>query len=57
MVKHRLESEGISAHVHGEMLQGAIGELPPIGGHIKVMVLDDDLEQALTVIADADELS
>jgi antitoxin component YwqK of YwqJK toxin-antitoxin module len=49
MVAHMLEHEGIKAQVHGEYLQGAIGEIPPVG-HIKVSVADEDYQRARLLI-------
>lgn len=51
MIVHMLEQEGIKAFLHGEYLQGAIGELPA-NDFIKILVIDDDYENARTLIAE-----
>jgi hypothetical protein len=45
MLAHLLGEAGILAHVHGEALQGAIGELPA-GNVIQLMVSDEDFDRA-----------
>jgi hypothetical protein len=54
LVKGALESDGIPAHVAGEYLTGAIGELPALG-LVAVMVPEHCLEQAAGVVAAVDE--
>ena len=49
-----LEAEGISAHIDGEFLQGAIGELPAVG-LISVNVEDVCLVEAENVIEKYDQ--
>lgn len=49
LIKSLLASEGITSEVLGEFLQGAVGELPP-GGLIRVVVNDNDFEDANTII-------
>ncbi len=55
LVRNALESVGIPAHVAGEYLTGAIGELPAMG-LLAVMVADTDVERAtaLATAIDAD---
>ena len=48
-IKGLLESEGITANIIGEYLQGAIGELPATG-LIRVVVDDNDYQQAAEII-------
>ena len=36
-----LKQEGIEAHIHGEALQGAMGEIP-VNGLVRLLVADDD---------------
>jgi len=49
LIKSLLASEGITAEVVGEFLQGAIGELPP-GGLIRVVVDENDYDNANAII-------
>jgi hypothetical protein len=51
LIKGLLENHGIAAFVSGDYLQGAIGELPPMG-MITVGVADDLAERAAALIAD-----
>jgi Putative prokaryotic signal transducing protein len=44
-----LKQDGIDAHIFGEHLQGAIGELP-MAGLIKIMVQDSDFNQAKQLV-------
>lgn len=50
MLVDMLASEGIEAHLHGEHLLGAVGELP-MSGLLGLMVADEWAEQAQTLIA------
>ncbi|MCW7536857.1 DUF2007 domain-containing protein [Aquabacterium sp. A7-Y] len=50
MIVDLLKQEGVSAHIHGEHLQGAIGELPA-SGLVRVAVDDADVERARETIA------
>lgn len=57
LVRHVLEQHGIAAHVSGEYLIGAIGELP-LQGLVNVLVADHDFEEAARLAAEIDaELS
>lgn len=49
MLAHLLDQAGIPAHVHGEALQGAVGELPA-GGLIQLMVAEDHYDNARQLI-------
>lgn len=49
LVKGLLEAQGIDTFVNGQYLQGAIGELMPMG-HIKLSVDDEDELAALRII-------
>lgn len=51
LVMHQLQQAGIAASIEGEYLQGGIGELPA-AGNIRVVVPDDDADEARQVIAD-----
>ena len=51
IVAGMLEAHGIAAHVGGHYLQGAIGDLPPLG-IANVSVADEDIEAAMAVIAE-----
>jgi len=53
LVMHQLQQAGIEATIQGEYLQGGIGELPA-AGNIRVMVGEDDVDEARQVIADWD---
>ena len=53
LIKGLLASLGIDSFIRGEHLVGAIGELPAIG-LLAVMVADEDLAAARTVIQDWD---
>lgn len=50
MLQDLLQQERISAFVHGEHLQGAIGELPA-AGLVRLVVNDADYERARAVVA------
>ena len=45
MLAHLLDQNGIQAHVHGEQLQGAMGDLPA-GNLVQLLVGDEDYERA-----------
>lgn len=49
MIAHQLERAGIAAHVHGEALQGAVGELQ--AGSLRVAVAEEDVERAEALLA------
>ncbi|MBX3701636.1 MAG: DUF2007 domain-containing protein [Dokdonella sp.] len=49
LVKGALEAEGMFAHVAGEQLTGALGELP-CWNLVSVMVADCDIERALPIV-------
>ncbi len=49
MIMHLLQQGGLKACVQGEYLQGAIGELP-VTGLVKVMVNDEDYQEAREII-------
>lgn len=49
VVKNLLETEGITAFVQGDHLQGGVGELAAMG-FVKVSVNDEDVVRALTII-------
>ncbi len=49
MLVELLKQQGIDAHIEGEHLQGAIGELPA-AGLIRVVVSEDHYTQARTVV-------
>lgn len=51
LVKGALENQGIPAFVTGEHLTGGIGQLPALG-LCAVMVRDDDIEHAASLIAE-----
>lgn len=51
MIKDLLVQAGIPAHLHGEYLQGALGELP-VGGMIFVQVPEADAGRARQIIDD-----
>lgn len=51
LIKNLLEQQGINSFIHGEFLQGGMGELPA-GSLIQVQVNNDDVQQALAIIAD-----
>lgn len=57
LVRNVLEAAGIPAHVGGEYLTGAIGELP-VMGLVTVMVAERDVAAASRLAAEVDaELS
>jgi hypothetical protein len=65
MLAHLLGQSGIQAHIHGEALQGAAGELP-VGNVLQLLVADEDYERArhlllewerVSVVSDADSSS
>ncbi len=49
MLAHLLQQSGIQAHIHGEALQGAAGELPA-GNLIQLLVADEDYERARALL-------
>lgn len=49
LLKGLLDQAGIRAHIVGEFLQGAMGELPPTG-LIQILVEEDDLTAALETL-------
>ncbi len=51
LLKQLLEQQGIAAHIAGEYLQGAVGELPA-NTPITLMVADDDAIRARNVVDD-----
>ncbi|MDX1804249.1 MAG: DUF2007 domain-containing protein, partial [Alcanivorax sp.] len=51
MVADLLNQAGIMAQVHGDLLQGGVGELPA-GGLASVWVADSDTRRAAEVIQD-----
>lgn len=53
LVMHQLQQAGLEAIIQGEFLQGGIGELPA-AGNIRVLVGEDDVDEARQVIADWD---
>lgn len=53
LVKNALEQAGVFAHVAGEHLTGAVGELP-VWNLVTVMVADSDIEQASQIVAEVD---
>lgn len=50
LVRGRLQSEGIDAHVRGEWLTGALGELP-MQGLLAVCVAEPDAGSARALLA------
>lgn len=50
MLQDVLRQQEIPAHVHGEFLPGAVGELPA-GGLVRLVVDDEDYERAKAAIA------
>lgn len=53
LVRNVLEGAGIHAHVGGEYLTGAMGELP-VMGLVNVLVAEHDLPAAARLVADVD---
>lgn len=51
MVRDLLRQAGIAAHIHGEHLQGAVGELPA-AGLVRLVVDEDDYIRARSLIED-----
>ncbi|SNY51054.1 Putative signal transducing protein [Arsukibacterium tuosuense] len=51
IVAGMLQSYGIEAHVGGHYLQGAVGDVAPLG-IANILVQDEDSEQAEQVIAE-----
>ncbi|MBB5213708.1 DUF2007 domain-containing protein [Parapusillimonas granuli] len=49
IVSGMLTANGIEAYVAGHYLQGAVGDLPPLG-FAHVSVADDDVEAAMALI-------
>lgn len=50
MLAHMLDQNDIVAHIHGEALQGGVGELPA-GGLLQLLVADEDYDRARALIA------
>lgn len=53
LVRNVLEGAGIPAHVGGEYLTGAMGELPVLG-LVTVLVAEHDLPAASRLVAEVD---
>lgn len=51
IVSGMLAARGIQAYVGGHYLQGAVGDLPPLG-IANVSVADEDIDAAMVVIAE-----
>lgn len=51
MVADQLAQKGIETEIMGGYLPGGAGELPA-GGQVRVMVAEEDVEQALRIVAD-----
>lgn len=49
MLADLLKQEGLTAHIHGESLQGAVGEIPA-SGLVRLVVADEDHAAARAVI-------
>ena len=49
MLAHMLDQNGIVSHIHGEALQGGVGELPA-SGLLQLMVADEDYDRARALI-------
>ena len=49
LLKNILQLEGIAAHINGEYLQGAAGELP-VMGLVSVLVDEDDVWRAEKIV-------
>lgn len=49
MLAHLLEQNGIQAHIHGEQLQGAVGDLPATG-LLQLLAPDDDYDEARRLV-------
>lgn len=54
MLAHQLEQSGINAHIHGEALQGGVGELPA-SGTLQLLVADEDYDEARRLLRKWDE--
>ena len=50
MLAHFLEQNGIVSHIHGEALQGGVGELPA-AGLLQLLVANEDYDRARALIA------
>lgn len=51
LIKNMLEQAGINSFIHGESLQGGIGDLQAFG-FIQIMVNEQDYDEAKAIIAD-----
>lgn len=51
LLRHMLEQQGIPVFITGELLEGAVGELP-MGSMIEVLVPEEHLEDASDVLED-----
>lgn len=51
MLLHLLEQAGIGAHLHGEALQGAAGDLP-VSDVLRILVADEDYDRARSLLLD-----
>ena len=54
LVKNLLEEEGIEAHIEGEYLQGALGDLPWLAISPRVLVPAEAEERARRIVEDFD---
>jgi hypothetical protein len=50
IIKGLLEQFNIPAYIHGEYLQGGVGELPSTANLVKVLVDDANQNEAETII-------
>lgn len=50
MILNLLESQGVSAKIEGEYLQGGAGELP-VAGLVRVVVAEKDYEAAREIVS------
>lgn len=56
MLAHLLEQNGIHAHIHGEGLQAAVGELPA-ANLLQLLVADEDYERGRTLVLEWERAS
>lgn len=54
MITNLLEQSNIEAHIHGEHLQGGVGELQAVG-IVRVMVVDEDVLKAKEIVIEWDK--
>ena len=54
LIRSLLEQASISAHISGESLQGALGELPPTMLYLRIQVPVEEAERARAIVLESE---